>query len=1204
MSQEIICRECNSPNKPGSKFCNNCGKRLPKSTKILCPNCQTPNTRDRFYCDNCGARLIEQDNLAPPDKSDENRKEGATDQFLSLPMRPPGDTGELDLSQTIPDWLKGETESGLTSEEDAPPQKLPKVEEIGSPQKMTDDLPDWLVDEHDSKPIIGSPRIITTEHYLNLIEESGDETAADMADVDETAEKAALPDWLADMAAPPTKDEVITSGDKSTTEDALAEWLADISQSGLEDEETETAVTGDRAASEQTDTNSGDRGNAPPVVSDETADWLAGILPDSDELAPPSPTAADQPTEEQNLEEEMFDWLAESLPETGNLAESTGPASDSTEDEPGIDDWLADFGLPDTGSLTDSPDESPDNRADQDTPDADSAIPDWLSDEEIDTVDSGALSDLADAVAQQDIGQPDATLSEWMSDLMDSEGASDTVESEFPLPDTDSLPDWMAEFTAADTNGFTEPAADGLDEEFTETAVSETPTIDSEDPFAGSETAWLRGFEFDDDDQPAPTAPDETEPTDVPEQPEQAIEPEPELEPEPPATGPLPDWLTGGEDESLTTDDSGFGDLFSQDDATNADLDWLTDNETAADDTPPPDEETEPAALLSGDTDWLSEFTAMGDEAFSLDEDGTTADDGADGADDSEEPAAAEAPQEDAPSPEFEADMFAADWPEETPDDDAAPQDLAPSPQAQTDGAWLDADSMLEDALQDEMPDWLDELGPPIDATSPPEQEDVADNESLPAWLAQMKPGTAFSGSGLSDMSELEDLSSALGSSLGSDMDSADLPDWLEGADELPGAFTSLDASPDIPEWLKSEGEVGDSDHDLINLGSQPPLDASSEWTSVLQDLPPAESVKDSLTPANIPDWILELKPGALTGEEPVPEAEKPAVAVGPLTGIRDAIMIEPAIARPYERSGRPAFTITNEQRAQTALLKQLSLVERETSGSVHIATPRLAVSIWLRILLAGLLTAAIAIGLLRPNLLEPAPLTAPPHVDAAYTAVQAAAGQPVLLAVEYTPALAGELEAQAAMLAEQLAANGSPVVTVSQYAAGTAVAQTNFGDQPTLGLLPGDSIGLRQLSDCLSLGTACNEITGRNLDSVMQQTLSDVGLIIVLTGERDSLVNWLEQVGGRTTTPMVAGLTQSLGPVAAPYFASGQLAGMIVGLPDTAVYQQTIQSQPTDAVSRQLSAQTLAQLVAALALLIGGLGHGAIGLFRRGEAK
>ena len=1157
MSQEIICSECNSPNKPGSKFCNNCGNRLPKSTKILCLNCETPNTRDRFYCDNCGARLIEQDEPTPPEKPDETKKEPSSGQFFSLPMRPPGDTGELDLSQTIPDWLKGETKSGLEpeGEESAPPPKLPKIEEVGSPKKMTDDLPDWLVDEHDSQPIIGSPRIITTEHYLNLIKEPDDETAAELDDVDETAEKADLPDWLTDMAAPPVSDEVTTSDDQSTTEDALAEWLADISQSGIDDEGTETAVTNELAELAQSAPDIAEIGDVSPAVSDETADWLAGILPDSDELTPPDAT---QTAKEHELEGEMFDWLAESLPDTGILADSSGPANDLADDEPEIDDWLADFGLPDTGGLAQPSDESDVDNADQD---ANAEIPNWLDAEELDAVDNNALSNLADAVAQQDIGQPDETLSEW-----------------------------MAEFTVADSGEFNEPATGILDEGFEETAVSETPPTDSEDPFQGSETSWLRGFDFAGDMQPASTDSVEAEADDTPDQLDLTSAPEP------PSTGPLPDWLAGGEDESPTTDDAGLGDLFSPDDAANADLDWLIEDETAVESESTTAEEP-PAALLSGDTDWLSEFTAMGDEAFTLDADDAPADE--------EEPGIEETSQDDAASSELDADMFSADWPEESQADDTAPKEDSP-PQAQTDGDWLDADSMLEDALEEEMPDWLDELGPPVDAESPPEQEDYADNASLPDWLAQMKPGTAFSGSGLSDTVDdpLEILSSALGSSLGSDMDSADLPEWLDGADELPGALMPLEESSDIPEWLKSEGPLGDMEHDLINLGSQPPLDTSSEWTSVLQDLPPAAPVRDSLTPANIPDWILALKPGKLTGEESASEEETPIVTVGPLMGISDTIVIEPTIARPHDKPGRSAFIVTNEQKAQTALLKQLALIERSTDGSEQIATSQLAVPVWLRILLAGLLMAAILIGLVRPNLLQPARLSAPVHVDAAYTAVQAAAGSSVLIAIEYTPALAGELDAQAAILAEHLSANGIPVVTVSQYTAGTAVAQNNFANQPTLGLLPGDSIGLRQLGDCISNETTCNEITGRSLESITQQTLSDVGLIIVLTGERDSLVNWLEQVGSRTETPLVAGITQSLGPVAAPYFASGQLAGMIVGLPDTAVYQQTINSQPTDSVSRQLSAQTLAQLVAALTLLVGSLGYGAMGLFRRGEAQ
>ena len=75
----------------------------------------------------------------------------------------------------------------------------------------------------------------------------------------------------------------------------------------------------------------------------------------------------------------------------------------------------------------------------------------------------------------------------------------------------------------------------------------------------------------------------------------------------------------------------------------------------------------------------------------------------------------------------------------------------------------------------------------------------------------------------------------------------------------------------------------------------------------------------------------------------------------------------------------------------------------------------------------------------------DPPPLT--PEIEAVDALLQAAAGQPVLVAIEYSPAMAGELTPQASMLLEQLAANGSPIITVSQFAAGTAIASELAGD-------------------------------------------------------------------------------------------------------------------------------------------------------------
>ena len=94
-----------------------------------------------------------------------------------------------------------------------------------------------------------------------------------------------------------------------------------------------------------------------------------------------------------------------------------------------------------------------------------------------------------------------------------------------------------------------------------------------------------------------------------------------------------------------------------------------------------------------------------------------------------------------------------------------------------------------------------------------------------------------------------------------------------------------------------------------------------------------------------------------------------------------------------------------------------------------------------------------------------------------------------------------------------------------------------------------------------------------------------------MLTGERDSLVNWLEQIDPNTDIPIIAGVTQSLGPVAAPYYASGQLHGLLNGLPDAiALANRYGSSADLTQAKAQLSAQSLIQLAAALLLIIGAL--------------
>ena len=75
------------------------------------------------------------------------------------------------------------------------------------------------------------------------------------------------------------------------------------------------------------------------------------------------------------------------------------------------------------------------------------------------------------------------------------------------------------------------------------------------------------------------------------------------------------------------------------------------------------------------------------------------------------------------------------------------------------------------------------------------------------------------------------------------------------------------------------------------------------------------------------------------------------------------------------------------------------------------------------------------------------------------------------------------------------------------------------------IGMLVGEAIGLRQLGNCLgSQRTTCVTLQGHSLNANTQAALQDLGLIIVLTGERDSLVNWLEQIDPNTDIPIIAG--------------------------------------------------------------------------------
>ncbi|MBE2224581.1 MAG: zinc ribbon domain-containing protein, partial [Anaerolineae bacterium] len=203
MSKQIHCPECQTENTPGSKFCNSCGARLPKSTSVLCPKCQTPNPHNNFYCDNCGGRLrAEQNNVVPEEPPKPEASDLPTSaKMFTLPTRDPGDTGELDPA-SLPNWLKNQGDE-IQNREDT--GKLPRLSDLTPEErKKGDDLPGWLINTENEDLLIGSPDDITTEHFLHLIQDINEEERKKLSgllnDPAITGNTANLPDWLKDVA--------------------------------------------------------------------------------------------------------------------------------------------------------------------------------------------------------------------------------------------------------------------------------------------------------------------------------------------------------------------------------------------------------------------------------------------------------------------------------------------------------------------------------------------------------------------------------------------------------------------------------------------------------------------------------------------------------------------------------------------------------------------------------------------------------------------------------------------------------------------------------------------------------------------------------------------------------------------------------------------------------------------------------------------
>jgi hypothetical protein len=251
------------------------------------------------------------------------------------------------------------------------------------------------------------------------------------------------------------------------------------------------------------------------------------------------------------------------------------------------------------------------------------------------------------------------------------------------------------------------------------------------------------------------------------------------------------------------------------------------------------------------------------------------------------------------------------------------------------------------------------------------------------------------------------------------------------------------------------------------------------------------------------------------------------------------------------------------------------------------------------RLAIALLLVAAVGLPMLLPALrigtLPPAAFIPGGPAARAWSSVETVhGGDLVLIAAEYGPTGAAELDPALAALTEHILARGGRPVLVSGNPVGLLHAEqviervvsdpafillTNRSTAPyaygsdyfVARYLPGDTIGLRSFAadvgGLLALDSRGGE-TRLNLTS-----LRDFRLIVLVAERADDVRAWAEQIAPLAAGPLVVAVGQGAAVLAEPYLVSGSIdpvpgiSGLLVGVRDAYTYGSQVQERLTGAI-------------------------------------
>ena len=277
------------------------------------------------------------------------------------------------------------------------------------------------------------------------------------------------------------------------------------------------------------------------------------------------------------------------------------------------------------------------------------------------------------------------------------------------------------------------------------------------------------------------------------------------------------------------------------------------------------------------------------------------------------------------------------------------------------------------------------------------------------------------------------------------------------------------------------------------------------------------------------------------------------------------------------------AVALSKAQEQQVELLKDIvggSLdASAEGDGGRPRLSPRFSLSALIRLALSALLVLVVALPFVSSDYAV-GDLTPPedrPALTSMYDLLDdLAQDEYVLVALEYGPTAAGELDALADLLLRHIVAKSAKPVIVSsnpialihaqniirkinRSVAAAGISLEANQDYYLLRYLPGGALGLRELSENfadVARVSAKGELTGLEVSA-----LEDMSLILLIAESAEDLRLWVEQVLPETEDARLLVATgYAAEPLAAAYADSlDEVVGLVVGFRDAYLYSEKL---------------------------------------------